>query len=130
MLGSVPAKKIMFDNNGAFFIEEQIKQDYFNQLIKPHDASVQFESLEIEKEYGEFEGYIVVRFYPVIIRPARFTPIEIGGVITDWAFADRIIAWKEGQVFTLVIAQENNLLSQESLREIVLMGHIFYFKEE
>ena len=99
----------------------RIKQDYFNQLIKPLDASVPFESLEIEKEYGVFDGYIVIRFYPVLMYPAVFIPVEIGGVVIDLRIAERIIAWKDGQAFTLISAQENNILSPESLREIALV---------
>jgi len=99
----------------------QIKQDYFNQLIQPLDPSVQFEALEIEHEYGVFDGYIVVRFNSVIVYPAMIIPIEIGGVVLDWVLANRIIAWKDGQVFTLISAQENNILTQESLRAIALI---------
>jgi len=104
----------------------QIKQDYFNQLVKPINVDALFEDLEIEKEYGLFEGYIVVRFNSVFNYPALYIPIEINGVEVNWEFANRIIAWKDGQVFTLISAQENNILSQKSLREIALIDNLLY----
>ena len=107
-------------------IMNRVKQDYFNQLIKPLDANVPFEALEIEKEHGVFDGYIVIRFNTVIAYPSSFTPIEIGGVVLDWDFANRIIAWKDGQVFTLISAQEDNILSQENLREIALEHELIF----
>ncbi|MCL2410602.1 MAG: hypothetical protein FWC97_03060 [Treponema sp.] len=100
---------------------EQLKRDYLEQIIKPLDLSISLENLEIERVYGVFDEHVVVRFNTVIGFPSVVTPIEIGGVMIDWNFAFRIIAWKDSQVFTLISAQEKNILSQENLREIVLL---------
>ncbi|MDR2586477.1 MAG: hypothetical protein LBC84_09755 [Prevotellaceae bacterium] len=107
-------------------LRNRIIQDYFNQMVNPPIADVSLEELEIEKEYGVFDKHVVVRFNPVLarLRPAVEIPIEIAGVMTEWSFADRIVAWKDGRVFTLITAQENNILSQASLQKILLMNHI------
>jgi hypothetical protein len=104
----------------------RITRDYYNQMIKPNYPDISLEKLKIEKEYGVFEGHVVVRFNPVLLVGGLIVPIDIGGVVIDWAFAYRIIAWKDGHVFTLITAQENNLLSQASLREIALIDNTLF----
>ncbi|MCL2756298.1 MAG: hypothetical protein FWE45_04590 [Firmicutes bacterium] len=99
-------------------LRNRITQDYFYQLIKPIDDSVNINDLKIEREYGVFEEHIVVKFNSVISFPGGIVPIYIGGVTIDWAFANRIVVWRDGSVFTLVYAEENNLLSQPNLKAI------------
>jgi len=104
-------------------LRSRITQDYFDQLIEPKEAYVYLEELRIEKEYGVFEGHIVVRFNPFFSFPdGEGMPIDIGGVAVPYGRARVTIAWKACQVFTLITAQEKNLLSQKSLREIAIIA--------
>jgi hypothetical protein len=103
-------------------LRSRITQDYFNQVITPNYGAT-LEDLEVKKKYGVFDGHVVVGFNRVFVTPGmRF--VEIGGVEICWELASfTIIAWKDGQVYTLISAQENNILSQASLREIALADH-------
>lgn len=98
--------------------ETQIRQDYLDQLIKPIDATITFDDVVIEKEYGKYDGYIVVRFVNVISYPGGIVPIEIGGIQIDYNFASRIVVWKDGDICTIISAQESNILTQASLQAI------------
>jgi hypothetical protein len=99
----------------------RITRDFYNQVIKPNYPEYGLRRLKIEKEYGVFDGYVVVRFNFAGHFPTVMLPIDIGGVMIDISLTKRIIAWKNGQMFSLFSAQENNILSQASLQEIALM---------
>jgi hypothetical protein len=105
-----------------------IIQDYFNQVIKPISVYASLEDFEIRKEYGVFDEHIVVGFNRYFVSPGM-QAVEIGGVVICLELASfMIVVWKGGQVHTLISAQENNILSQASLREIALMDHTPLFQ--
>ena len=99
-------------------LRTQIKQDYFNQFVVPFDNSIALSDIEIEKEYGTFSGFVVVRFNPVLGVPGLIVPIKIAGVEFDYSFASRIIAWKDGQMYTIIVAHENGSLLNSDIQNI------------
>jgi hypothetical protein len=101
-------------------LRNRIIQDYFNQVVKPISIYASLEDFEIKKEYGVFDGHVVVGFNRYFVTPGM-REVEIGGVMFCVEIASfMIVVWKDGWVHTLISAQENNILSQASLREIAL----------
>ena len=105
-------------------LQTRIRQDYFNQFVMPYDNSIELSLIQIERVYGTFSEFIVVRFYPVFGVPGVIRPIEIGGVWFDYNFASRIIAWKDGQMYTIIDAFENSSLSKTDIQNIASIDNL------
>ena len=97
-------------------LQIRIRQDYFNQFVIP-TGPWEFDEVVIEKVYGKFEGFIVVRFSQTVGWPGPWE-MEIGGVMFDGCLAWRTIAWKDGQILRIADAFENGILSKTDIQNI------------
>ena len=103
----------------------QIRQDYFNQVVRPVDDSVNFRQVRIEKHFGVFNGFHVVMFEVIFVMPGMCVFVEIGDVEICAHELNRIFVWKPGYLMSLELAFENGSLSNADIQIIAsFMRHL------
>ena len=105
-------------------ILNEIKKDYFTQVIAP-TGPIEFCAISIEKVLGMFDGFIVIRFSQHLSFPSTWN-IVIGGIEFDGCVATRTVAWKNGRLYSIIAAYDNNILTQKSVYEISKIYNLPY----
>ncbi|MCL2771597.1 MAG: hypothetical protein FWD89_04785, partial [Firmicutes bacterium] len=89
-------------------------------MIRHDFAGEGFDFFPILYNYGKFNGFIVFRTIGVGGLDSWF---EIGGSWFNSFEAQRIIAWRDSEVFLIVEAFENGILTEVDLKEIAYITY-------
>jgi hypothetical protein len=115
----------------------RIRQDYFDmieQSLKMSIDNFSIESLWIEKEFGIFNGFTVVRFnrlldhfpgggYPGTGTPGTPMPSRLAGVCFNYFAAWGIVLWRDEEITNIYGAFNRNILSEADVQKIASMDN-------
>jgi len=94
-----------------------IRQDFFEQVV--NDEFISFEYVQIKRNFGTFNNYIVVEFHPVLPLGGVVLPVDIGGITFGCVnTVSHIVAWNDGNIHNIIDAFDKDILSVSDVQKI------------
>ena len=103
----------------------QIAEDFFNYFYadapNPPEKN---DHISVDRCYGIYDGSVPVMFSLISVSISE--DVEIGGSKFHYSSGNRIYVWKNGDIFTLQEAYDQDLLTKEHLQTIAEIHNNWY----